>query len=272
MSAQISLPLAGYAGWAFLKRTQAQQMATLAKAPDQVRAEAYFREKIGGIDTAEQLVADRRLLSVALGAFGLSDDINNRYFLRKVLESDTLLGDSLANKLSDKRYADLANAFGFGTFTTPRNKLSDFADKIIAQYRQQGFETAVGDQSASMRIALYAERELPDLAQSLDSDTTKWFKVIGSEPLRNMFQTLFALPSSFGALDIDQQVATLRKRSKALLGSSDLSQFTKPEVLEKTVRRYLLQAQIAEGTNGTSPASAALQLLQARQGNLSLRL
>lgn len=41
--------------------------------------EAYFRAKIGSVKTAEQLVSDRRLLKVALGAFGLEADINNRF-------------------------------------------------------------------------------------------------------------------------------------------------------------------------------------------------
>ena len=50
---------------------------------------------------------------VALGAFGLQDDLPNRFFIQKVLEGGTLSTDSLANKLSDPRYAALAKAFGF---------------------------------------------------------------------------------------------------------------------------------------------------------------
>ena len=79
----------------------------------------YFAAKIGEIDSAEQLVSDRRLLSVALGAFGLHADIDNKYFIRKVLEDGVLKEDALANRLTDERYKSLTKAFGFGDFSVP---------------------------------------------------------------------------------------------------------------------------------------------------------
>ena len=105
-----------------------------------------FREKIESIKTAEDLVADRELLSVALGAFGLDDDINNTFFIRKVLEDGTIDDDALANRLSDSRYADLSEAFGFGTPGFTRTSLSFFADEIVDRYEAQQFQQAVGDQ------------------------------------------------------------------------------------------------------------------------------
>ena len=118
MSFQPTIPLGGVAGWTFLKRTLATQKSAHAASSQLDREAIYFREKIGTIKTAEDLVADRRLLRVALGAFGLSGDLNNRFFIRKVLESSALDTKSLANKLSDKRYGELSPAFGFGTFAT----------------------------------------------------------------------------------------------------------------------------------------------------------
>ncbi|WP_151718865.1 DUF1217 domain-containing protein [Gemmobacter serpentinus] len=267
----ISLPLSGYAGWAFLKRTQERQMALVDANPVSQRDEAYFRAKIGSINSAEELVADRRLLTVALGAVGLSDDINNRFFIRKVLESDTLDSKSLANKLSDKRYAELAEAFSFGTFDIPRNKLSDFPDEMLSKYRARRFETVVGEANGTFRIALFAERELPDLAGSRSSDATKWFKIIGSEPLRTMFQTAFGLPSSFGSLNVDQQASALRSKAKAMFGSSEAAQFTDSAKLDKLMKQYLIRAEMAEGLSAlSSRGSAALQILQA--GGLSRRV
>nr|WP_276946739.1 DUF1217 domain-containing protein [Haematobacter massiliensis] len=65
------------------------------------RDEAYFRDRIGGISSAEELVADRRLLQIALGAFGLGEDIGNKYFIRKVLEDGVSERTALANRLSN---------------------------------------------------------------------------------------------------------------------------------------------------------------------------
>lgn len=272
MTYSVTLPLSGYAGWNFLKRTQEKQQALLSQNTVQQRDEAYFREKIGSIDTAEELVADRRLLRVALGAFGLDSDLNNKYFIRKVLESSTLEPKSLANKLSDKRYKELAEAFGFGTFATPNTKLSTFADTILTKFRQQTFETSVGEVDGSMRIALYAERTLPELAEKKQSQATKWYTVIGSEPLRNLFQTVFSLPSSFGTLNVDQQLATLQKKAKAMFGSDSVDQFADPEAMQKLLRNYIVRAEAASGAISSSTKGAsALQILQASQ-NLSIRL
>ena len=81
MSYVPAIPFTGYAGWTFLNRTMASQTATMNATSQNKRDEDYFRANIGKIDTAEQLVNDRRLLKVALGAFGLDNDINNKFFV-----------------------------------------------------------------------------------------------------------------------------------------------------------------------------------------------
>ena len=55
----------------------------------------------GRIASAEALVKDRRLLTVALGAFGLDGEIDKKFFIRKVLEGGTEASDSLANRPYD---------------------------------------------------------------------------------------------------------------------------------------------------------------------------
>ena len=80
-------PLAGIAGWRFLERTQAAQQAAFDKSPEIARDIAYFAEKIGGDHHAPPTwLADRRLLKVALGAFGMESEIDKKAFIRKVLE------------------------------------------------------------------------------------------------------------------------------------------------------------------------------------------
>ena len=110
MSFQPVLPLTGYSGWGFLKRTMARQQAVQQALPVQQRDEAYFRDKIGKADTAEKLVNDKRLLRIALTAFGLEGDVNSKAFIQKILEGGTLKEGSLANKMADKQYAKFAAA------------------------------------------------------------------------------------------------------------------------------------------------------------------
>lgn len=272
MSFSVALPLSGYGGWKFLKRTEEAQKLRMQADPVMQRDEAYFREKIGSVTTAEQLVSDKRLLRVALGAYGLSDDVNNTYFIRKVLADGTLDKTDLANKLADKQYAALSSAFGFGDYAVPSTQLSDFADKILTSYRQRQFEEAVGDSNGDYRIALYAERELPALAAKTLSEDGKWYSIMGSAPLREFFETAFGLPSSFSGMDVDQQLVVLKDKSDRLFGTSDVSDFTSGATLDKLVRQYLLRAEIAAGSASAGSGSAALQVLQAGQSSLAALL
>jgi len=256
------IPSGGYAGWTFLKRTMGQQVKAFEAQAALKTDAAYFREKIGRIDTAEQLVNDPRLLRVALGAFGLGGDIQNKFFIRKVLEEGTLRTDALANKLANKQYQKLANAFGFANAAAPRTKLSDFADRILTPYKSQQFAIAVGTQNDDMRLALNAERELPELAKSQASSQSKWYTVLGNPPLRAIFERAFGLPASFGAIDIDKQAETLQARTERMFGSGDLSQFSDGTKVEGLIRQFLVRSEISANQMGLSGGQVALTLLQ----------
>lgn len=257
------LPIGGFAGWSFLKRTMPAQLKAFESQAEIKRNEAYFRENIGKVDTAEQLVNDPRLLRVALGAFGLEKDIANKFFMRKVLEGGTIDPKALANRLADKQYAKFSNAFGFGNAgAAPRTKMSNFADTILKSYKAQEFAVAVGAQDDSMRLALNAERELPELAKSSASETAKWYTVLGNAPLRLIFEKSFGLPTSFGAIDIDKQVETLKARTRSTFGDATISQFTDPAKMEKLVRQFLIRSEIDANSTSMSRGQVALTLLQ----------
>jgi len=260
---QPALPMGGFLGWKVLERTRPAQQAAFERQPAIRRDEDYFRERIGKIDTAEQLVSDRRLLRVALGAFGLDADIDNRFFIRKVLEDGTLKPDALAMKLSDKRYQALSSAFGFGNFSTPRNKLSDFSDRMLAAWKERGFETSVGRVDDNLRLAMNARRELAELARGRQSEDAKWFGIMGQPPLRRVMETALGLPGSLAQLDVDKQREVFRAKANSILGNGSISQFSDPGKLEAVLQRFLLRADIAQSTQAQAPGTAALALLQA---------
>lgn len=255
-----AVPVGGYAGWAMLKRTAPAQKAAFSGQAALQRDEAYFREAIAKVQSAEDLVKDRRLLKVALGAFGLEADIDNRFFIRKVLEEGTLKEGALALKLSDRRYRDLSAAFGFGDFGTARIRISDFPDRILAAWKERGFEAAVGQVNESLRLAMNAEREITRIAASNQSDDARWFTLMGQRPLRQVLETAFGLPTSFGTLDIDKQKDILQQKARAAFGDDRASQFADPERMQALIKRYLLRAQVNEVT-AMAPSSVALTLV-----------
>lgn len=257
MTFQPILTGGGLAGWAALKRSLPAQQARLAASPEIQRDAAYFRERIGSINTADQLVADRRLLKVALEAFGLEADLNSRAFIRKVLQDGTLRPDALSNRLADKRYAQFSAAFGFGDFSTPRTKLSTFADQILTRQTQRQFEVAVGNRDENMRLALDADRGLAELAARGGSEVAKWFNLMGNPPVRRVMERALGLPNSVGALDIDRQLSMFRDRARDVFGSDTVSQFADPKKREDAIRNFLIRSPAAEQAV-TSPALVIL--------------
>lgn len=263
------VPIGGYAGWRFLQRTETTQKAAFVSSAALQRDEAYFRERIGSVGSAEELVADRRLLKVALGAFGLGDDLANRFFIRKVLEEGTTDRNALANRLSNKAYAELSQTFGFDRI--PLGTASDgFADSILAAYETRSFEAAVGEVNDDMRLAMNAERELTALAERDSSDNTLWYSILASKPLRTVFEQAFGLPSSFGALDIDVQLRTMKSKARAVLGDDSIRQFAQEGRSDALIRRFLLMSDVQAGTSSSAPGAGALTLLRGGAGAESI--
>ncbi len=262
MTYQPVVPTSGLAGWRFLQATLERQTEAFENSNVIKSDRAYFSEKIGSISNAEELVADRRLLSVALGAFGLEDDINNKYFITKVLEEGTTADDALANKLSDTRYKAFSEAFGFGWI--PQTSEAGFADKITDLYETRSFEVAVGEQNETFRFGLNLERELPEIAASDSTVNSKWYSVMGNSALKEVFQTAFGLPAEFGSVDLDQQLEVFKDYAQRRFGTSEVDQFAEPEKMEELLQLYFLQEQIAQ--TSASSASVALTLLQSANG------
>ncbi|SLN13707.1 hypothetical protein AQS8620_00188 [Aquimixticola soesokkakensis] len=261
MSFQPVIPMSGLAGWSFLERTRDKQQEAFNNSGEVARNADYFREKINSVTSAQDLMDDRRLLSVALGAFGLDDDIDSKYFVQKVLEDGTLDATDLSNKLSDKRYYEFAKAFGFGDFATPNTVLSTFADEIITSYQNRQFEIAIGEVDENMRLASNLDRDLSAIAAKSTSENGKWYSVLGNTAVREVFETALNLPSSIGSIDLDQQVKEFRQRAESMFGDDGISQFTDPEKRTALVQRFLLMTEVNSTANSYSPAQAALTLL-----------
>jgi hypothetical protein len=208
-------------------------------------------------------VSDRRLLQVALGAFGLEEDINNRFFIQKILEDGTRADDALSNRLSDKRYREFSQAFGFGPGEVRKTGLITNMEQIAEDNLVSRFEVSVGETNETMRISLYAQHALGELAAGDSSADTKWFDLMGLPPLRSMMETALGLPSSFSQLDLDRQLKVFKDRLSGLTGSDDLAQFTEPEAIQKLTDTYLARSQIAQLQSTISPAQTALILLGA---------
>ncbi len=256
------IPIGGLGGWRFLQQTYDSQFKAFTQSSQLQRDTEYFRENIASIETAEQLVSDRRLLTVALGAFGLQDDINSKFFIQRILQEGSDNEDALANRFTDPRYKEMSQAFGFGPGEFLKVGAPAFADAIIDRFERIEFEVAAGRQNESMRFALYAEREMATLAEEDMSNDAKWFTLIGEPPLRTLFEKAFNLPTAFGQIDLDQQLGVFKARARKEFGTDDLSIFSEPERVQELITKYVVREQLSQFSGGFSSNAIALTLLR----------
>ena len=210
--------------------------------PDRSATTAYFEDKIASVTTAEDLVADRRLLSVALGAFGLDGDINSKFFVQKVLRDGTLE--------RRRRWPTGWRTSAISSSPRPSASTDPGEPKPEIRFRRQDHRrlpgTAVrgrgGRARTDLRLAmgLCARR----LARCLDSQTTddgRWFAVMGNPPLRH------------GVRDRAGPAVELRRArprpaarrasatpAERVFGDGEVAQFDDPAVQEKLIRLFLV--------------------------------
>ena len=256
------LPMTGYVGWTFLQRTLDAQQEQFVKAPRIERLTDHFRTTIGRVTSVEDFVGDRSLMQVALGAFGLDEDLDNRFFIQKILSEGTASSESLARRLSDERYRRLSDAFGFGAPDGPKIGEPDFAERIVALYQQKQFERAVGEQDGDLRSALNIGTGLDQIITDNRTNKARWFAIMGDPPVRAVLEKALNLPSSLGRIDIDLQLEAFKAGARKTFGTDQVADLQDEDRKEDLVRLFLIRSEAARSA-GPSGASVALALMQA---------
>ena len=260
---QPAIGIGGLSGWRILEATSARQRETFERSPQLTRNIEYFRENVSSAQTAEDLVKDRRLLTVALGAFGLTEEINKRAFIQKMLEGGVEDSRSLANRFPDNRYRSMVEAFGYGDITNGSSVLLEsFREDIIARYKSLEFERAVGEVDNDMRLAMNFKRQIGDIANSDVEERTAWFQIMGQLPLRELVATALNIPTEVSQLDLDRQQEIFADKAKKLLGDSSMEIFKDPDTVNEMIRRFFLSRQVQNGPSATTPGASALSMLQ----------
>ena len=260
MSFTPAVPLGGLAGLRFLERTDAAQRAAHADAPRIRRDLAYFADNIGSVRSAEALMADRRLATVALGAYGLGSEVGKRAFVARILEGGTSDPASLANRLANEGFRRITADFRFDREGFPLTGSPDLRDKVIAGYLAQTYEEAVGEQDPALRLALDFKRRAGDVA------SRGWFAILGDRPTREVLGRALGLPDAVASLDIDKQREMFEARAQRTFGTADPVALTEAASADRIVARYLLLDAAASGPDASTPGFAVLSILSSGFG------
>lgn len=212
------------------------------------------------LDTPEDVMDEEALRDAALDLFGFEQTVAARGLLERVLNSDPDSPTALVNSLSDDRHRDFFDLFNFKEAETIRTYPPGFVEQVTQNYLDRQFEIQIGNTDPAMRVALSLERELGQLVDAGASNDANWFSIMGSPPLRQVFEGALRLPASFGSIDVDQQLDILKERSESFFGTSDVADFIDSEKLDDLRQGYLLSTTVQSLGNPSSANIASIIL------------
>lgn len=149
-------------GYLAISQNLSRYQAMTAAEPAVKTASAYYAANIGSVTSIEGFVGNYRLLSYALDAYGLGDQINARGLIAKVLEGGVSNPKSLANTLGDPRWKAFAAAFDFSGGASPSRPSS--IQTTTSDYVEQQLESDQGAEDVGVQLALYFQRVAPTVA------------------------------------------------------------------------------------------------------------
>lgn len=210
----------------------------------------YYQNTILKIDSVTELLADRKLLDIALTSRGLDPaDVSND-FLKKLFTSNLDDPKSFANTESDPRFKSLVTSFNFddaGKVVRVARfgpQTSDQLAETQQRFLQQTLEIQQGDRNPGVRLAIYFQRKVPSITSAYD--------ILADKALAEVFRTTFGLPDSIGTMDVDRQAKLVTK----YLNLEDLADAGK---LAKLLNRFTAMYDMK---NSEAPSSSALTILR----------
>ncbi|WP_306252792.1 DUF1217 domain-containing protein [Parvularcula sp. IMCC14364] len=290
------IPLNGYTGWLFLQRTQERQVEAFDASPELQREVDYFRENIKNATDVADLVTDRTLLKVALGAFGLQDEINKQALVRRVLEEGTIEQGSFANRLNNSQFKDMANEFSYGNGGFAPDDA--FVDKIINQYKQSQFEVAVGEVDQDMRLSLNFQRKMGEIAargieqeavtttstvqtqdifgtETVEADTPGAISGGGFIGLRGQTSLTLqpgALTSSYNAGEATGYAVTVGSETVTVVARPGETQNDVANAIAEAVNALGISGLTATAVNADDPATETASISFANTSNVPLQI
>ena len=236
---------------AYLSVTQnlARYQAMTAAEPAVKSATAYYQANIGKVTSIQDFVGNYRLLSYALAAYGLGDQINNRALIAKVLEGGVSSPKSLADTLKNASWKAFATAFDFLGKGVASVSSPGAVGTTTTDYVEQQLESDQGAQDVGVELALYFQRVAPTV--------TNDYGILADQNLLEVAQTIFGLSPATSATNIDTQAKILSK----LMPVTDLQDHTK---LQHLTQRFTAMYDLSYG-----PDSGATTSLSVSSNNAS---
>ena len=206
-------------------------------------ASDYYKANIGKVTTIDQFVGNYRLLSYALQAYGLGDQINSTALIKQVLQQGVTNPKSLANTLSNSAWKTFAKAFDFVDSGSTPPSSSSSVSTTTGDYVEQQLESDQGQNDPGVQLALYFKRVAPTI--------TSGYGILADKNLLEVAQTIFNLPKTASSAQIDAEATEFSK----LLPTTDL---TNPTKLNSLVERFTANYELDYGPASNNPGGLSV--------------
>jgi hypothetical protein len=216
-----------------IENNLARYQSMVSNTPSVKTATEYYAANIGNVSSISDLVNNYRLLSYALDAYGLGNQVQNKALVTQVLEGGTTSPKALANTLSNPNWAKFAAAFNFTAGASSISSASAVST-TESNYVEQTLETDEGQQDVGVQLALYFQRVAPTI--------TSAYSVLGDKNLLDAFQTIFGVTLNTNG-SIDANAAIVNR----LMPMSDL---TNPTKLKQLTERFTAEYTLDYGPGG----------------------
>ena len=245
-----------------LTKTREKQFSLFEKGPLIEREVAYFMKEAKKVETIDDFLNNRRLMAVALSAFGMDEEIQYMGRIRKVMSESIDDKGALMNKLIDPRFKQIATAFALGDVGTLKLGTNSFLREIVEKYKANEFEKFLGEQNPALREVEYFKRNIGKVENT--------YNILGDKVLRAVVTFALQLPIEIALQSIEKQKALIDKRL-------DIEDLQDPEFIDKFVRRFLIlkdseatQNGFTFGAGSTVKNAYVVTLLQGAGGGLNL--
>lgn len=220
-----------------MQHSKPDQLALFAQGATLARENAAFGERLAGATSVADLMSDYQALKVALGAHGLQDDIQNRYFVQQVIEQGTTAQDSFANRLSDARYSALAQTFealgltGAGDLRATVSAVpAALADAISAAH---------GDSPIALGLAGRLNGNITLGLLGADTSDKAWARAVDDPALHPILARVLGTHDNLGGLSDAAQAMIFQEATAYLYGNSSLGALSDPDNTFAVADAYL---------------------------------
>jgi hypothetical protein len=249
MVSTLGVPIVDYS---LAVKNQANLMAQFQKWPSYAQSVTYYRDNITKVTSVDDLLNNRKLLTVALSAFQLEGSIDQQGLLRKLLTQDPTATGSLAQQLLDPRFKQFAQAFAglrSDGGTSVQNPTS--INTALAGYQANEYAKWVSNNynDPTIRQALFFQQTVQDTIDI--SSTGKLLAQYQQAP--DVQQAVSAYKSGIAQVNSVTDLLNNPKVLNVALGAFNIDPDT---VTPDTLRRLLTEPTTSPVTNPTAPSLA----------------